>query len=363
LRLSSLAVCGVLLSACVSDDSLTLRPIDPSGLDPKTLKPGLTAFFAACDTLIGRDGRFIAPCEDADLAEVDPIEFLRAYFVAEVVQKGGKVGGFFTGYFEPEILASRTKAPGYTTPIYALPRDLVMVELGAFRDDLQGRRIAGRVDNGRLIPFSDRRAIETEGLDGTDVIAWAKDPVELFFLHIQGSGVLVFPDGETTRIGYAGQNGHIYTAIGRPLIARGEIASEDMSLEAIANWLRQHPDQAAQLMQENQSYVFFADRGAAGPFGSLGTALTARTAIAVDPKETPLGSLVYVEVPIPSEAAPFRVLLLAADTGGAINGLGRGDIFFGRGLEARAAASALKAPGQFIRFIPKPLPSARDPLS
>lgn len=275
--------------------------------------------------------------------------------------KGKAVGGFFTGYFEPQIDASRTRAAGYDTPIYAVPEDLVMVDLGAFRDDLKGRRIAGRVRSGRLKPFEDRAAIETGGLERAPIIAWARDPVELFFLHIQGSGVLRFPGGESARIGYAGQNGHIYTAIGRPLIERGEIAREDMSLEAIAAWLRSHPGEAAALMQQNRSYVFFEDRGVDGPFGSLGTALPPRAAIAVDPLATPLGALVFVDVPLPTQSQPLRALLLAADTGGAIRGLGRGDIFFGRGAQARAAASALKSDGTFIRFLPKGWATAGGP--
>lgn len=307
----------------------------------------------ACAPLVARDQRFARACADGALARQDPKQFLSTYFVAETVLKGKQPGGFFTGYFEPKIIASRAPRPGFETPIYALPDDLVMVDLGQFRDDLKGRRIAGRVANGRLAPFEDRSAIETQGLESAAVIAWAKDPVELFFLHIQGSGVLSFPDGAETRIGYAGQNGHIYTAIGRPLIARGEIAAEDMSLEAIANWLRAHPDQAASLMQQNRSYVFFKDRGADGPFGSLGTALPARAAVAVDPLATPLGALVFVEVPLDGQAQPFQALLLAADTGGAIRGLGRGDIFFGGGPAARAAASGLKSPGRFICFLPK----------
>lgn len=322
-------------------------------LSAKTITPGITAFINACDRLVARDRRFTPACQDRSLALQDPLRFLTKHFVAETVLKGKQPGGFFTGYFEPNIIASRAQTPGFETPIYGLPDDLVMVDLGKFREDLKGRRIAGRVTNGRLTPFEDRSRIETQGLESAEVIAWAKDPVELFFLHIQGSGVLSFPDGTATRIGYAGQNGHIYTAIGRPLIARGEIAAEDMSLEAIANWLRMHPDDAASLMQQNRSYVFFKDRGADGPFGSLGTALPARGALAVDPLATPLGALVFVDVPLPGEADPFQALLLAADTGGAIRGLGRGDIFFGRGPKARSAASALKSPGRFIRFLPK----------
>lgn len=308
----------------------------------------------ACASLTRRDRRFERPCQDDALGRNDPLGFLQTHFDAQIVVKGKKPGGFFTGYFEPEIAASHTYIAGYETPIYALPPDLVMVDLGQFRPDLKGRRIAGSVVNGRLKPYRDRAAIEAQGLDkSAEIIGWAKDPVELFFLHIQGSGVLSFTDGTATRIGYAGQNGHIYTAIGRPLIERGEIAREDMSLEAIADWLRAHPQEAAALMQINRSYVFFTDRGTQGPFGSLGTALTPRAALAVDSQETPLGALVFVSVDVPTLEQPFRAVLFAADTGGAIRGLGRGDIFFGKGSAARAAASALKSEGTFIRFLPK----------
>jgi membrane-bound lytic murein transglycosylase A len=343
------------LCACAGTPEATLQPVSIGALNLSTqaVTPGITAFINACDRLVARDSRFAPPCEDRALALQDPLQFLAKHFAAETVVKGKQPGGFFTGYFEPNIIASRKQTPGFETPIYALPDDLVMVDLGKFRDDLKGRRIAGRVANGRLTPFEDRSRIETQGLESAEIIAWAKDPVELFFLHIQGSGVLSFPDGTATRIGYAGQNGHIYTAIGRPLIARGDIAAEDMSLDAIANWLRAHPDEAASLMRQNRSYVFFKDHGADGPFGSLGTALPARGALAVDPLATPLGALVFVDVPLPGGVPSFQALLLAADTGGAIRGLGRGDIFFGRGAEARSAASALKSAGRFIRFLPK----------
>lgn len=345
----------------------------PASLEPVSIaslalpggqvKDGIEAFLNICPTLVRRDGRFEPPCADETFGRQNPTGFLEKHFYAETVVKRRGPGGFFTGYFEPQIAASRAPIPGYETPIYAVPDDLVMVDLGVFREDLKGRRIAGRVRRGRLKPFEDRAAIEASQLQSAPIIAWAKDPVELFFLHIQGSGVLEFPSGETARIGYAGQNGHIYTAIGRPLIERGEITREDMSLEAIAAWLRAHPGEAVSLMQQNRSYVFFEDRGADGPFGSLGTVLPPRGAIAVDPLKTPLGALVFVDVALPSERQQFRALLLAADTGGAISGLGRGDIFFGRGANARAAASALKADGTFIRFLPKGWNSQRLPQS
>ncbi|MEO0411025.1 MAG: MltA domain-containing protein [Pseudomonadota bacterium] len=303
----------------------------------------------------------MSACADPMLARQDPARFLSTYFKAQEVVKGRKPGGFFTGYFEPEINASRARQPGYDTPIYGRPDSLVMVNLGQFRDDLKGRRIAGTVANGRLTPFEDRAAIEGGALDKrAPVIAWAQDPIDLFFLHIQGSGVLRLVGGGETRIGYAAQNGHAYRAIGRDLIASGAVAPDDMSLDAIDTWLRAHPNEAAALMQRNQSYVFFTDRGEEGPLGSLGTVLPARAAIAVDANEVPLGSLVFVDLTLPHDESRFAQLLLAADTGGAIGGLGRGDIFFGQGERAKAAASALKTPGRFVIFTPKAIASDRD---
>ncbi|MEM9877867.1 MAG: murein transglycosylase A [Pseudomonadota bacterium] len=344
-------LCAIALAACVS--APTREPVNIAQLKLLNLSAGIEAFLRACDALVARDPRFGAPCADPGLARTAPSLFLERYFDAQRIVTRKSPSGFFTGYFEPEIAASRIPQPGYQTPIYGRPADLISVDLGLFRPDLQGRRISGRNQNGRLRPYPERAEIETAGLEAAPVIAWAKDPIELFFLHIQGSGILAFEDGSRTRIGYAGQNGHIYTAIGKPLIESGAIAPEEISLEAIAAWLRQHPQEAATLMRQNRSYVFFADRDQDGPFGTLGTALTPRAALAVDPRHTPLGALVYVDVPIASEDERFAGLVLAADTGGAIAGLGRGDIFFGRGAKARAAASGLKASGQFIQFLPK----------
>lgn len=253
--------------------------------------------------------------------------------------------GLFTGYYVPEIAASRTRHGPYQTPVYGLPPDLVRADLGLFDAKLKGEHISGRVQGHALVPYADRAAIETAGLDAP-VLFWAADPVAFFFLQIQGSGVIALDDGTRTAIAYAGENGRAYTAIGRTLIARGELARADVSLQAIRAWLLAHPDQAAEVMRSNASYVFFREGGAQG---SQGTALTPLGSLAVDLRQHALGVPMYVA------ADPVHALLVAQDTGGAIRGPVRGDVFFGAGEEAEARAGAMKAQGQLYVLLPNDL--------
>lgn len=256
--------------------------------------------------------------------------------------------GLFTGYYEPQIAASRTRHGPYQTPIYGLPPDLVRADLGAFLPNLKGEHISGRVEAGRLVPYADRATIETAGVKAP-VLAYAADPIAFFFLQIQGSGRLALDDGTIMRIAYAGENGRPYTAIGRTLIAQGELKREDVSLASIRAWLLAHPARAADVMRTNLSYVFF--RVAAGE-GAGGTPLTPLGSMAVDLRLHPLGVPFFVAADGPD---PVHALLISQDTGGAIRGPARADIFFGSGAEAEARAGALKAPGRLFVLLPKTL--------
>lgn len=267
--------------------------------------------------------------------------------------------GLFTGYYEPLLHGSRKRRGPYTVPLYTRPPELVTVDLGRFREDLKGKRIAGKVVDGGLVPYPDRREIDAGALAGRKLeIVWVDDPVDAFFLHIQGSGRVQLAEGGELRLGYAAQNGHPYTAIGRELIARGEIRPADVSLQSIRAWLAAHPDQAKELMEKNASYVFFQTLEGEGPLGAQGVPLTAGRSLAVDLGYIPLGVPLWLVTgyPSPHEGEPdrkLRRLLIAQDTGGAIRGPVRGDVFWGFGKDAEAIAGRMKHRGRMWLLLPK----------
>ncbi|MEZ5920894.1 MAG: murein transglycosylase A [Parvularculaceae bacterium] len=269
--------------------------------------------------------------------------------------------GRFTAYFEPAYEASLTATPEFSAPVYARPDDLVSVDLGAFSDDLKGRRIAGRVENGALKLYPDRAAIDGGALaDFATVIAYMR-PNDLFFLQIQGSGRLKLPNGEM-RIGYDGANGRDYVAIGRTLIEMGVLTRENVSMQTISAWLETAPaKEAAKVREENASYVFFrvlppADDPAAGPPGAAGAPLTAGRSLAVDQRYTPLGAPVWIETKGDDAGeGAIKRLLIAQDIGGAIKGGVRGDIYAGSGQAAGEFAGRFNQPGEMFVLLPRAL--------
>jgi len=270
--------------------------------------------------------------------------------------------GLLTGYYEPELDGRLEPEPGFETPLLARPDDLVMADLGAFREDLAGRRIAGRVENGRLVPYPDRAAIEAGALgDRARALVWV-DRVEAFFLQIQGSGRVQLPGGEALRVGYAGQNGHPYAAIGKILVERGALELDAVSLGSLKTWLRQNAGPEAEaVMQANPSYVFFkglqVEDPSDGPLGAEGVPLTAGASLAVDRRFYPMGAPMFVEVTGGDGAAhpDFARLMIAQDTGGAIRGALRGDVFWGAGEAAAAAAGPMRDTARFALLAPKAL--------
>ncbi len=281
--------------------------------------------------------------------------FFERWFTPWAASDNGKKDGLFTGYYEAEIKASHVRDDRFTVPVLKRPPDLVTVELGQFRDSLKGERIAGRVVDGRLVPFADRAAITGGALDDQALsLLWTDDPVALFILQIQGSGRAYFDDGSVARIGYDGTNGHPYVSIGKVLIDRGEIAREDMTLQAIRNWISAHPDQRDGLLGQNPSYVFFRILPGEGPVGAQGVPLTPERSLAVDRRFLPLGIPVWLDTTIPiHDGQPFRRLMVAQDTGGAIRGPVRGDVFFGHGAGAEAMAGAMKQTGRYVLLLPR----------
>ena len=212
--------------------------------------------------------------------------------------------GLFTGYFEPHLYGSRRRSDRYNVPLYTHPSDLVMVDLGRFRDDLRGRRVAGRVRGGSLDVYDDRQAIATGSLTGRGLeLVWVDDAIDAFFLHIQGSGRIELDDETVVRVGYAAQNGHPYHAIGRTLVDLGAMELAEVSLQSIDAWLRANPNRAREVMATNPSYVFFREIRGEGPVGAQGVALTTERSLAVDRQHVPLGVPVWLDAMIPARGA------------------------------------------------------------
>ncbi len=259
----------------------------------------------------------------------------------------GSGAAFATGYYEPEILASRTHIPGYDVPIYALPPDLIQQDPATAAATNTPRR--GRLENGIILPYYERGEIEDGALAGKGLeIAWAKDPVALFFLQIQGSGRLLLPDGSIMRIGYAGQNGRDYVAIGKLMRDRGLLQPGHTSMQDIVAWLHANPEQADALMREDKSYVFFRELNGP-PIGALGVPVTPRVTVAADPKFVPLGAPVLLQLDRPEASG----LWVAQDTGGAIKGPNRFDTFWGAGDEAATIAGGMAGRGNAWILMPK----------
>ena len=314
----------------------------------------LNAFRISCPPLLKRTDRsgltrgedWRAACAAAATA-ADPVAFFQQYFETAVVA-GGEA--FLTGYYEPEIVGSRTPAPGYAVPIYRRPPDLIDVDLGVFSNELKGKKIRGRVDRQALVPYYDRAAIDDGALAGKGLeIAWAADPIELFFLQIQGSGRLKLPDGQTMQIGYDSQNGRDYVAVGRALRDRGVLAPGEATMDGIIRWLRANPGEGRALMRQNKSYVFFRELKGPGPLGALEVPLTPAGSVAADPAFVPLGAPLWLgEGPLGLER-----IWVAQDTGGAIKGANRFDTFWGAGDDARRIAGGMSAKARAVLLLPR----------
>jgi membrane-bound lytic murein transglycosylase A len=275
--------------------------------------------------------------------------------------------GVVTGYYEPLLRGSRTRTPEFRYPIYAPPQDLITVDLADVYPDLKNRRLRGRLVGNKVVPYLDRGNIETDQppLQGLE-IAWVDDPIESFFLQIQGSGQIQLPDGSRVRVGYADQNGHPFRSLGGLLIRRGEIKLERASMQGIKEWARRNPKKVQQFMNGNPSYVFFKElpNDLSGPIGTLGVPLTAERSIAVDQRVIPMGVPVYLSTTFPATERPLNRLMVAQDTGGAINGAVRADFYWGFGDAAGSQAGRMKQQGRMWVLLPRGYdPNAVPPSS
>ena len=337
-------------------------PVGQIGLAGSDAGAALASFVESCPKLVRRTDQsgltrredWQESCAAASLwPKADATNFFRTYLEAVRVGPGE---AYVTGYYEPEILGSRTKRPGFEVPVYGMPSDLVR----AWPDDVPERERTGRAplgrydERGRFVEYYDREQIEAGALAGRGLeIAWAADPVEMFFLQIQGSGRLRTPEGEVIRIGYAGQNGHSYTGIGGVMRERGLLGDGpgqySGSMQGIMRYLRLHPDEGRALMHMNRSWVFFRVLTGDGPLGALEVPVRAQSSIAADPKFVPLGAPVILTTDRPEANGMW----IAQDTGGAIKGANRFDSFWGAGEQARVTAGGMSARGSALLLLPK----------
>ncbi len=331
------------------------------GLAPDDAGTALVSFIESCPSILTReDASGLTFAEDwrpaCEAAATWPVSDARRFFTRHFeTARVGDGAAFATGYFEPEIRGSRARAPGYDVPIYAVPPELVR----AWPDDVpekerEGRPLLGRYNAGAtFVPFYDRTEIELGALENRGLeIAWAADPVEFFFLQIQGSGLLRLPDGSLMRIGYAGQNGRDYVGIGRVMRERGLIGEGtpyETSMQGIIAYIRDHPARGREIMRLNKSWVFFRELNSDGPLGSLGVPVRREASVAVDPKFVPYGAPVFLDM----ETDVADGLWIAQDTGGAIKGANRFDTFWGNGRDARAIAGEMSTHGSALVLLPQ----------
>ena len=283
-------------------------------------------------------------------------EFLKSKFNAYQIRYRGSDEGLFTGYYEPTLDGSLKLSREYKTPIYPKPTDLIHVNLGEWKESLNNSRILGRVVGNKLKPYFSRSDISKGALDREITpILWLKSEIDAFFLHIQGSGRVVLPDGEVYRLGYAGKNGRKYYPIGRYLAEIGAIPKENISMQSIKKWLRENPGKKKDVMNMNPSYVFFRKlNGKDGPIGAQGVVLTSGRSLAVDRHYSKLGAPIWLSANFEDEEGKkLQRLMVAQDTGGAIKGPIRGDVFWGSGKTAERLAGTMKAKGSMYVFYPK----------
>lgn len=285
--------------------------------------------------------------------------FFEANFSAyRIVAADGNGEGLITGYYEPVLKGRRAQAPGFRQPVYGVPEDLVTVELGDLHPELRNLRLRGRLQGQRLVPYYSRAEIEAAPAYPARPLAWVADAVELFFMQIQGSGLIEFSPEDRVRLGFADQNGHPYRSLGRYLIDRGELKLEQASMQGIKAWGAANPAKLREALNANPSYVFFRELAPPtspqdGPPGALGVPLTPGYSIAADPRYVPTGAPVFLSTTYPLSTRPLERLVMAQDTGGAIRGAIRADFFWGTGDEAGTQAGRMRQQGRLWLLWPR----------
>ena len=325
-----------------------------------SVRGSLDAFAKSCAVLEKQDA-WKAVCAGAPTlggaSDAEVASFFELNFDPHrVVNPDGTDTGMVTGYYEPLLRGSRTRSARYRYPLYAVPPDLLTIDLSSVYPDLRNRRLRGRIEGNRVVPYFARGDIDRDDapIRGAELV-WVDDAVDAFFLHIQGSGQVELESGERVRVGYADQNGHPFKSLGRALIQRGELTLERASMQGIKEWVRRNPARAQEMLNTNPSYVFFRElpRELSGPLGALGVPLTPERSIAVDARSVPLGAPVYLATTWPNTSDPLNRLMVAQDTGGAITGAVRADFFWGFGDPAGSQAGRMRQQGRMWVLLPK----------
>lgn len=333
---------------------------DLSGWTNDDLIPAWQAFLKSC-TVLSKQVLWQKPCEAAAALQKPTNAALRDFFETvfipyQVINLDNSEEGLVTGYYEPLLKGSQKPSKRYRYPIYTAPNELLTVDLGATYPELKDLRLRGRLDGRKIVPYYTRAEIMNNPkiLDGYEFL-WVEDEVELFFLHIQGSGRILFDNGEVMKIGFADQNGHPYNSIGKLLVQRGELALENASMQGIKQWGQKNPNKLPELLQQNARYVFFRELPAdlSGPIGALGVPLTAGRSIAIDPLSIPQGAPVFLATTWPNTQKSLNRLMVAQDVGSAIKGGIRADFFWGFGQEAANQAGKMKQSGKLWVLMPR----------
>lgn len=338
---------------------------DIDGFNQDSLSQSWPAWLQSCAVLVNK-AAWKAACGAAiqlnnqseskpSLASIE--NYFKQYFlVYKTTNIDGTDNGLITGYYEPLLKGSRIKTAKYAYPLYQQPHDLITVELGGIFPELKYKRVRGRLVGNKLLPYYNRAEIELDAspIKGREFM-FIDDIIDVFFLQIQGSGLVQLDNGEQVHVGYADQNGQTYNSIGRLLIERGELTASNASMQGIKNWARSNPSKLRELLNNNPSYVFFRElpAGLLGPLGALGVPILAEHSLAVDPKFVPLGAPVFLSTTEPNSTKPLKRFMMAQDTGGAIKGGVRADFFWGAGVEAGAKAGAMKQAGRIWVLLPK----------
>ncbi len=347
----------------------TLRPANWSAVanwQDDAASEAWAAFLQSCSTLVKR-AAWRAVCAEATAMPAPDNAAARAFFEQrfqpyQATQEDGSAEGLVTGYYEPLLKGDRVRTERARYPLYAVPDDLIAVDLASVYPELKNLRLRGRLVGNKVVPYPTRKEIEAAAAGGNGFkgkpIAWAEDPVDLFFLQIQGSGRIELPDGSHMRVGYADQNGHPYQSIGKMLVERGELKLEQASMQGIKDWGAKNPGKLPELLASNPSFVFFRELPSdlSGPLGALGVPLTGGRSIAVDPRFIPLGAPVFLATTQPNSPQPLNRLVMAQDTGGAIRGGVRADFFWGFGDAAGELAGRMKQRGRMWVLLPKDYP-------
>ena len=330
------------------------------GWQQDDLRQAWPAFQASCRAL-GAKADWKSVCAAAKTVDAGDgaavRSFFETYFVPNLVRAAdGADSGLITGYYEPFLRGARKRGGANQTPLYKVPDDLITVDLGSVYPSLKGMRLRGRLSGKTVVPYGSRAEIERARIPGKELV-WVDDPVEAFFLEVQGSGRVQLDDGETVRIAYADQNGHPYKAIGRWLVEQGDLTSAEASAQGISAWIAAPPERRQELFNVNPSYIFFREERLpdpnVGPKGALGVPLTPSRSVAIDPRFLPLGAPIYLSTTEPASTTPLQRLVMGQDTGGAIRGAVRADFFFGFGGQAPDNAGRMKQRGQLWVLLPR----------